>query len=48
MRIRRADLVKSTVPSLGCSTGLKGVRESTGGCRGWGGEASMVRKGFKK
>lgn len=46
MKIRRAGLVKSTVPSLVCSTGLKGVRESTGGCRG--GAAGMVRKGFKK
>lgn len=30
MKIRGADLVKSTVPSLACSTGLKGIRESTG------------------
>lgn len=46
MKIRRADLVKSTVPSLVCSTGLEGVREGTAGCRGWG--AGKVRKGFKK
>lgn len=44
MKIRGADLVKSTVPSLACSTGLKGIRESTG----WRGGAGMVRKGFKK
>lgn len=43
MKIRRADLVKSTVPSLAGSPGLKGIRESTGR---WG--AGMVRKGFKK
>lgn len=44
MKIRRADLVKSTVPSLAGSPGLKGIRESTGWCGG----AGMVRKVFKK
>lgn len=42
MKIRRADLVKSTVPSLAGSTGLKGIRESTGLCGGrvWSRKAS--------
>lgn len=42
MKIRGADLVKSTVPSLACSTGLKGIRESTGwrgGGQVWSGKA---------
>lgn len=34
MKIRGADLVKSTVPSLACSTGLKGLEEAQDGVGG--------------
>lgn len=44
MKIRRADLVKSTVPSLAGSPGLKGIRRKHRAGVG----AGMVRKASKK